>query len=191
MYTLLLSLPLFLAGWSTWGSAQVGLLLAGLSLPTIFLSPLGGRLSDRVGRRAPVVVGACLVSLGILPFLAIGPNWPWPLYLLPLILVGAGLGLSMAPVQATAIETAPSSQAGQAAGLFSTMRYLGSILGSSILAAVLIGPTPPVGNFRLLYAALFLSACGAIFASWRLPVWLKRADHHEAGPSISPEQARR
>jgi MFS family permease len=191
MYTLLLSLPLFLAAWSTWGSAQVGLLLAGLSLPTIFLSPLGGRLSDRVGRRAPVVVGACLISLGILPFLAIGPTWSWPLYLLPLILVGAGLGLSMAPVQATAIETAPSSQAGQAAGLFSTMRYLGSILGSSILAAVLIGPTPPVGNFRVLYAALFLSACGAIFAGWRLPVWLKRADDHEAGPSMSPEQARR
>jgi EmrB/QacA subfamily drug resistance transporter len=191
MYTLLLSLPLFLADWSTWGSAQVGLLLAGLSLPTIFLSPLGGRLSDRVGRRAPVVVGACLISLGVLPFLAIGPNWSWPLYLFPLILVGAGLGLSMAPVQATAIEAAPSSQTGQAAGLFSTMRYVGSILGSSILAAVLIGPTPPVENFRLLYAALFVSACGAIFASWRLPVWLKRAEDHEAGLSISPEQARR
>ena len=191
MYTLLLSLPLFLAGWSTWGSAQVGLLLAGLSLPTIFLSPLGGRLSDRVGRRAPVVLGACLISLGVLPFLAIGPNWSWPLYLLPLILVGAGLGLSMAPVQATAIETAPSSQTGQAAGLFSTMRYLGSILGSSILAAVLIESTPPVDNFRILYAALFLSACGAIFASWRLPVWLKKASDHGVEPSISPEQLRR
>jgi EmrB/QacA subfamily drug resistance transporter len=191
MYTLLLSLPLFLAGWSTWGSAQVGLLLAGLSLPTIFLSPLGGRLSDRVGRRAPVVLGACLISLGVLPFLAIGPNWSWPLYLLPLILVGAGLGLSMAPVQATAIETAPSSQTGQAAGLFSTMRYLGSILGSSILAAVLIGSTPPVDNFRILYAALFVSACGAIFASWRLPVWLKKASDHGVEPPISPEQLRR
>ena len=191
MYTLLLSLPLFLAGWSTWGSAQVGLLLAGLSLPTIFLSPLGGRLSDRVGRRAPVVVGACLISLGVLPFLAIGPAWSWPLYLFPLILVGAGLGLSMAPVQATAIETAPSSQSGQAAGLFSTMRYLGSILGSSIMAAVLIGRTPPVENFRILYAALFLSACGAILASWRLPVRLNRDIHHETEPPISPEQARR
>jgi MFS family permease len=136
-------------------------------------------------------VGACLISLGVLPFLAIGPNWSWPLYLFPLILVGAGLGLSMAPVQATAIETAPSSQAGQAAGLFSTMRYLGSILGSSILAVVLIGPTPPVENFRLLYAALFLSACGAIFASWYLPVWLKRAGDYEVEPPISPEHVRR
>ena len=97
----------------------------------------------------------------------------------------------MAPVQTTAIETVPSSQTGQAAGLFSTMRYLGSILGSSIMAAVLIGATPPVENFRILYAALFLSACGAIFASWRLPVWLERDSDREARPSISTEQARR
>ncbi len=191
MYTLLLSLPLFLAGWSTWGNAQVGLLLAGLSLPTVVFSPLGGRLSDRVGRRTPVVVGACLTSLGVLPFLAIDPAWSWPLYIFPLILVGAGLGLSMAPVQATAMETAHSSQTGQAAGLFSTMRYLGSILGSSIMAAVLIGPTPPVENFRILYVALFLSACGAIFAGWRLPVWLKRGDDHGVEPRIPPEQASR
>jgi EmrB/QacA subfamily drug resistance transporter len=191
MYTLLLSLPLFLAGWSTWGSAQVGLLLAGLSLPTIFLSPLGGRLSDRVGRRTPVVLGACSTSLGVLPFLAVSPTWSWPLYLFPLILVGAGLGLSMASVQAAAIEAAPSSQTGQAAGLFSTMRYLGSILGSSIMAAVLIGPTPPVGNFRVLYAALFLSACGAIFAGWHLPVRSKRGDDHGVEPPISPKQVHR
>jgi hypothetical protein len=71
------------------------------------------------------------------------------------------------------------------------MRYLGSILGSSILAAVLIGSTPPVDNFRILYAALFLSACGAIFASWRLPVWLKKASDHGVEPPISPEQLRR
>jgi EmrB/QacA subfamily drug resistance transporter len=182
MYTLLLSLPLFLAGWSTWGSAQVGLLLAGLSLPTIFLSPLGGRLSDRVGRRAPVVVGACLISFGVLPFLAIDPTWSWPHYLFPLILVGAGLGLSMAPVQATAIETAPSSQSGQAAGLFSTMRYLGSILGSSVMAAVLSGSTPPVDNFRVLYAALFLSSCGAIITARGLPTWIRGAGRSETGP---------
>ena len=190
MYTLLLSLPLFLAGWSTWGSARVGLLLAGLSLPTIVFSPLGGRLSDRIGRRTPAVLGACLISLGVLPYVAIGATWSWPLYLFPLILVGAGLGLSMAPVQATAMETAPSSQTGQAAGLSSTMRYLGSTLGSSIMAAVLIGSTPPVENFRILYVALFLSACGAIFASWRLPVWLKRAGDHKVEPSVDLSHTR-
>ncbi len=175
MYTLLLSLPLFLTAWSPWDSARVGLLLAGLSLPTIVFAPLGGRLSDSLGRRAPAAVGMALITLGALPFLAVHPTWSWLVYTGPLVLIGAGLGLSMAPVQATAIETAPSSQAGQASGLFSTMRYLGSILGSSVMAAVLGGAVPPVGSFRVLYATLFLSACGATIAALRLPKWLDKA----------------
>jgi EmrB/QacA subfamily drug resistance transporter len=175
MYTLLLSLPLFLTAWSLWDSARIGLLLAGLSLPMIVFSPLGGRLSDSLGRRVPAVVGMALTMLGIFPFLFVDPAWLWFVYLAPLVFLGAGLGLSMAPVQTTAIETAPSSQAGQASGLFSTMRYLGSILGSSIMAAVLSGATPPVTHFHFLYAMLFLSACGATIAALRLPTWLGRS----------------
>jgi EmrB/QacA subfamily drug resistance transporter len=182
MYTLLLSLPLFLVEWGNWGEEHVGLLLAGLSLPMVFLSPLGGRLSDYSGRRLPAVMGTVLIALGTLPFLAIAPFWSWWLYLAPLVLLGIGLGLSTASVQTTAIETVPLGQAGQAAGLFSTMRYLGSILGSSAMAAVLNGSASPVGNFRALYAALFLSACGAIITAWRLPTWMSRSGDHGTRP---------
>jgi EmrB/QacA subfamily drug resistance transporter len=174
MYTLLLSLPLFLTAWSSWDSAHIGLLLAGLSLPMVVFSPLGGRLSDSLGRRAPAIVGMALITLGAFPFLLADPAWLWFVYLVPLIFVGAGLGLSMSPVQTTAVETAPPSQAGQASGLFSTMRYLGSILGSSVMAAVLSGATPPVTNFRVLYATLFVSACSATIAALRLPMWLDK-----------------
>ena len=177
MYTLLLSLPVFLIGWGNWDDEHVGLLLAGLSLPMFFFSPLGGRLSDRSGRRLPAFLGTILIALGTLPFLAIAPFWSWPVYLAPLVLLGIGSGLSMASMQATAIETVSLGRAGQAAGLFSTMRYLGSILGSSVMAAVLSGSTPPVDNFRVLYAALFLSSCSAIITAWGLPTWIS-----ETGP---------
>ena len=178
MYTL----PVFLIGWDNWDDEHVGLLLAGLSLPMVFFSPLGGRLSDRSGRRLPAFLGTVLIALGTLPFLAIAPFWSWPVYLAPLVLLGIGSGLSMASMQATAIETVSLSRAGQAAGLFSTMRYLGSILGSSVMAAVLSGSTPPVDNFRVLYAALFLSACGAIITAWGLPTWIRGAGRSETGP---------
>jgi MFS family permease len=181
MYTLLLSLPVFLIGWGNWGDEHVGLLLAGLSLPMFFFSPLGGRLSDRSGRRLPAFLGTVLIALGTLPFLAIAPFWSWSVYLAPLVLLGIGSGLSMASMQATAIETVSLGRAGQAAGLFSTMRYLGSILGSSVMAAVLSGSTPPVDNFRVLYAALFLSSCGAIITAWGLPTWIRGAGRSETG----------
>lgn len=189
MYTLLLSLPLFLAAWSLWDSARIGLLLAGLSLPMLVFSPLGGRLSDNLGRRAPAILGTFLMTAGTLPFLLVNPAWSWLLYLGPLVCIGAGLGLSMAPVQATAIETAPSSQAGQASGLFSTMRYLGSILGSSVMAVILSGAASPVTHFRVLYAVLFVSACGATIAALCLPRWLVKSADPEAS-RLAPRSAR-
>jgi|SRR5215216_2410578 hypothetical protein len=81
--------------------------------------------------------------------------------------------------------TVALGQAGQAAGLFSTMRYLGSIIGSSVRAAVLSGSAPPVENFCVLYAALLLSTFGAIITAWRLPLWIRKAGDDETGPSSS------
>lgn len=191
MYTLLLSLPVFLAARATWGSAGVGLLLAGLSLPMIVLSPLSGYCMDRWGARWPAVLGASLTAIGVLPLLGISPTWSWYAYLSPLVLVGVGLGLSSAPVQATAIQTVPSHQAGQAAGFFSTMRYLGSILGSSVMAALLSGTGLPAESFRVLNAVLLVSACGAIGFAWALPARLTRTDATESDASISADLVRR
>jgi hypothetical protein len=50
------------------------------------------------------------------------------------------------------------------------------------MTAVLSGSTPPVDNFRVLYAALFLSACGAIITAWGLPTWIRRAGDSETEP---------
>ncbi|MCO5177986.1 MAG: hypothetical protein M9890_13595 [Thermomicrobiales bacterium] len=86
-----------------------------------------------------------------------------------LVLTGIGLGLSSAPVQTTAASIAQHGETGQAAGLFSTMRYLGSILGSAGMAAILSGSRPSVGEFRLLYLALLVAALLAVLATSRLP----------------------
>jgi DHA2 family methylenomycin A resistance protein-like MFS transporter len=169
MYTLLLSLPVYLAEREEWGNSQIGLLLAAMSLQMVVFSPLGGRLSDRRGRRLPAALGTLLIAAGTLPFLLIGDGWGWPKYLLPLTVVGAGVGLSSAPVQAAAVEAAPREATGQASGLFSTMRYLGSILGSAGMAAILSGDPPAVVDFRLLYAVLVAAALLAWLAASRLP----------------------
>lgn len=83
-------------------------------------------------------------------------------------MLGVGVGLSAAPVQAAAVNAVPAAEAGQAAGLFSTMRYLGSILGSAGLAAIFSDP-PTNADMRLLYVALTCAALFACVAAARLP----------------------
>ncbi|HET7034472.1 MAG TPA: MFS transporter, partial [Thermomicrobiaceae bacterium] len=169
MYTVLLSLPLFLAADAGWNPGATGLLLSGLSLQMVIFSPLGGRLADGRGFRLPAALGASLILLGLLPLLAISTTWGWPMYLGALILIGTGTGLATAPIQASALLAVPAAQAGQASGFYSTMRYLGSIAGSTLMAALLAGEHPALGHVRALYALLCLAAVAAIVVCTQLP----------------------
>jgi DHA2 family methylenomycin A resistance protein-like MFS transporter len=116
------------------------------------------------------LAGTLLSAAGILPLLSISADWPWLAYLAALIPIGAGAGLTSAALQAAAVEAARPEQAAQAAGLFSTMRYLGSIIGAAGMAALLAGANPDLTSFRILYAFLLLSACSAVLASNAIPL---------------------
>jgi MFS family permease len=187
MYTVLLSLPVFLARREGWSSTSIGLLLAAMSAQMIVFSPVGGWLSDRYGRRLPALVGTSMIALGSIPFVAIDGSWPWSFFLIPLAVIGIGIGLSAAPVQTAAMESAPSGETGQAAGLFSTMRYLGSITGSGIMAAILTGAIPSVTEFRVLYVLLVIAAAGAVLASHRLPSLDRRPSPSGSAAPLQPE----
>jgi len=155
MYVTLLVLPVYLGERAGWDSVRIGLALAVMSAGSVVFSPLGGRLADRFGRRWPTVAGMALLTLGLLPPVVDGGAVE------PLIgglaLVGAGLGLSGAGLQISAVESVGKGEAGVAAGLFSTSRYLGSIIGSSLLAGMLA----PAGGGAGVVFALAVGAAGA------------------------------
>ncbi len=168
MYAVFIALPLFLAQRVGWSTREVGWALAGMSLAMLVFGPLGGLLADRFGHRPPAVAGAAVALVGALPFVAISPSWPWWVFLAVLVVLGTGIGLSSAPIQAAAMQAAGSAEAGQAAGLFSTMRYTGSIVGTAGLAAVL-GDASEVGAFRTLFVFVSLVAVAALASASRLP----------------------
>ena len=168
MYTVLLAVPIFLAQQAGWQAREIGLALAGMSVLMMIFGPIGGDWSDRRGRRLPAVTGALIAAVGIVPFVVIDAGWSWPWLVAPLMVVGTGIGVGSAAVQAAALQVAGRASAGQAAGLFSTMRYLGSITGTAAMAAVL-GTTPGDAAFRGLFVGLVVAALAAAVASWRLP----------------------
>lgn len=189
MYTILLSLPVFLTRNVAWTSSHVGMLLAGMSLQMIVFSPAGGWLVDQVGKRVPALAGTALIAAGTLPFVVIHSNWTWVMYLIPVIIVGVGIGLSSAAVQTTAIDAAQAHETGQAAGLFSTMRYLGSILGSAWMAAILSGAHPSRVQFQLLYVVLVVAGLGAVITAALLP-GAQSGHHPRTQPSKADQPAR-
>ncbi len=166
-YTVLLATPLLLTRHLDWSSVQVGVALALLSAPMVVFAPIGGRLADHYGRRMPAVAGCVALTAGLTP-LAIAPGLD-PSALLPcLVVMGAGVGLSTAGLQASGIEALEPSQAGVAAGLFSTSRYIGSFAGSIALAR-LLDEGEGLSGFHPVFVIALVGALVSVLATMALP----------------------
>ena len=172
LYSLLLVMPQFLTSIQRWSSAEAGLVLAALSMPLIALSPVGGHLADRWGRRRLAFVGGALVAGGLAPFLGLDASWSVGLTGTLLALIGSGLALQTPAIQAAAVEAMPESQAGQASGVFSASRYFGGIAGSVAVAAALGSnqAATALSDRRLfaLFVMIEAAAIGALISS----LWL-------------------
>ena len=150
MYTTFLTIPLFLAERPSWGAAAAGSLLAALWVPTVFCAPLGGYLSDRWGRRRPANIGLALLAVGLFTLFGIGEEIALHYMVGGLAVAGIGLGFSGASMRTAAIESVEKSETGMAAGLYSTSRYIGSVIGASLLP-LLYGTGGFAGFSRVLW----------------------------------------
>ena len=101
-------------------------------------SQWGGRMLDKAGARAPVVLGCAVATVGFalwahsLPDLSVSSQWYY------IVLAGAGVGLVLSPANTDALNRVPASRYGEATGITQTVRNFGSSLGMAVLGTVLI-----------------------------------------------------
>jgi EmrB/QacA subfamily drug resistance transporter len=168
MYTTILAVPFFVEEVQGKSSGVTGLLLASISMPMVILSPIGGRISDALGRRPMVTCGSVLMLTAVVALL-VGIDAASPFVFLAgcLAVLGVGLSLSFGSASAAAIESTSRELAGTAAGTNSMMRYLGSIVGAGILGAVLTTDSgvPGIGLFQLIFAVLLAMSVLAFASS--------------------------
>lgn len=112
------------------------MLLAPFTITMAALSFAGGVLAARIGERWTASGGLLLVVIGY-GALWLGLRGGDHLAMIPgLLLAGAGFGMVVAPIGATAIDSAPPADRGVAAGLTILFRLLGMTTGISALTAI-------------------------------------------------------
>lgn len=169
MYTTLLMIPFFVRDVQGKSTELAGLLLGAMSVLVAVTAPFGGRFSDASGRRPAALLGAVLMVVGATALLVGLSRTVSAGYLAAcLAVLGLGLGLGVGAANTAAVESAPRSLAGSAAGTSSMMRYAGSILGAGILAGVLRDSQAGGGDvmtFRLVTVAVVVTAAFSVFAA--------------------------
>jgi MFS family permease len=171
MYSLLFELPQVSARLFGSSRESVGSVLSGMMLSMVISAPIAGRLSDRLGARVVAVCGCLVGALGVL-LLRVLPFPQLSAALPGLILLGLGLGLAAAPAQASAMSAVPRTQSGMAAGLTSTLRYLGGIAGLALLGGLQTDNPEPALALAEHHAALWLfggALVAAAVCAWLLP----------------------
>lgn len=95
--------------------------------------PLLGFVSDRLGRRRPVIIGAALLLLGCLAWILYGPAGVFPPYVLGL-LTGIASGAAMLPYSVIK-EANPPEVSGTATGVVNFLNFTFSALLGPVFAS--------------------------------------------------------
>jgi EmrB/QacA subfamily drug resistance transporter len=115
---------------------QAALLMIPMAVLAGVLSPFAGRLLDRTDSRLLLVPGLVLFAGALFWYSALSnmdtPIW---MFLLPSAVMGIGSAGLWGPLATTATRSLEPRQAGAGSGIYNTTRTMGSVLGSSAIAA--------------------------------------------------------
>jgi nitrate/nitrite transporter NarK len=103
----------------------------------IFVAPVAGILSDRIGSRPLMATGLALQSIAIAWLAVISePTLAYSAVIVPFVLAGTGMALVFAPAANAVLGSVAPAEAGKASGATNAIRELGGVLGVAVLASV-------------------------------------------------------
>ncbi len=121
-------------GYSPFGA---GLRILPWTVMPIFVAPLAGALSDRVGGRPLMATGLALQALGLAWLAAVTTPTVAYVDLVPgFVVSGIGMALFFAPVANVVLSAVRPEEEGQASGANNAIRELGGVFGVAVLASV-------------------------------------------------------
>jgi len=116
---------------------EAGLAILPWTLAPMFVAPIAGALSDRIGGGLLMGVGLTLQAIGLAWLgLIMGTAVAYTSMVLPFIVSGIGMGLFFAPMANVTLSAVKPQEEGQASGASGAIRELGGVFGVAILAAV-------------------------------------------------------
>ncbi|MBH8599130.1 MFS transporter [Thermoactinomyces sp. CICC 10523] len=157
MYATLLAMPLILESHYHLSTQKVGLVMFVFSISMSAAGWIGGQLTARWGNRKMIALtfAISVFASALYWFLHLSTSIPYLLF--ALIAGGLAGGLGNSAMQTASLQSVSKELSGTASGIFSTFRYFGSMISSTLVSLL-------VGQASLFVILLAVSAAG-IFIS--------------------------
>ena len=137
MFGAIFLLAQFLQTVQGYSPLDAGLRILPWTAMPIFIAPIAGALSDRIGGRPLMATGLALQAIGLGWLAAVStPTVPYAQLVPAFVISGIGMALFFAPVANVVLSAVRPREEGQASGANNAIRELGGVFGVAVLASV-------------------------------------------------------
>ncbi|MGI8478804.1 MAG: DHA2 family efflux MFS transporter permease subunit [Gaiellaceae bacterium] len=141
---------------------EAGLRILPWTIMPMFVAPIAGALSDRIGGRPLMALGLALQAIGLGWIAAVSTaTVGYVSFVAPFVLSGIGMALFFAPVANVVLSAVRPDEEGKASGANNAIREVGGVLGVAVLASIFArtgGYESPVAFSDGLVPALWVGA---------------------------------
>ncbi|MCM3584622.1 multidrug efflux MFS transporter [Mesobacillus maritimus] len=130
-------IPLYMQNMRDFTAFEAGLALLPGALVTGLLSPITGRVFDRIGARWLVITGLTIMTIASFLYTNLGPTTSFAFITLVYSLRMFGLSMVMMPVSTAALNKLPKKLIAHGAAMDNTLKMIAASVGTAVLVTVM------------------------------------------------------
>ena len=149
IYAMIFLTPFYLTFVLHYDILKVGLVMAASPIATLFIAPVAGALSDRIGSRGLTACGMATCAVGMFLMSGLGASSSSTDVIWRLVICGIGAGMFQSPNNSAIMGSVPVFHLGIASGMLAAMRNVGMVLGLALAGAVLYNLAPVAASGQI------------------------------------------
>src|SRR5499427_2172414 len=132
MMGIFLPFTIYLQSALGFSALKAGLTMAPASIVSMFVAPVAGRMTEKIGGKYILLSGLMLFAVGFGLTAAIATTHStWQDFVPTLAVAGVGMGCTFAPMTTIAMRNIEPRVAGAASGMINTVRQVGAVIGTA------------------------------------------------------------
>lgn len=130
-------LPLYLQNSMGYTAVQAGAVFLPVGFIQGLMSPIAGKVSDKISPKVPIIIGVVLLGISFLLNSQLSYLTEHDFVMLSLYIRGFAMGIVFTPLSNLMLLTVPREKMAQASGITNTIRQLGGSLGVAMFTTLL------------------------------------------------------